>query len=233
MSQAPGKAERDGLAVALRKGTQELHRAAERSGIVHEILQGRVGVASYALYLRNLLPAYEALEAALEQKRGSRLLGALARREVYRKASIALDLDRLAPKDWRRAIPVLPSAQAYASSIVSAAEGEGAGLIAHAYTRYLGDLSGGQILGRILATSIGEQGRDLAFHRFSEIADLAAFKLEYIASIDRAGSMLTSFAPIEHEAKAAFNANIEVSLAVGAAAAHAGRASPSPDAAHD
>jgi heme oxygenase len=35
-----------------------------------------------------------------------------------------------------------------------AAEGDGTRLIAHAYTRYLGDLSGGQILQRLLARSL-------------------------------------------------------------------------------
>ena len=44
-------------------------------------------------------------------------------------------------------------------------------LIAHAYVRYLGDLSGGRIVGRILARSPGLGPEALSFYDFPGIAD--------------------------------------------------------------
>ena len=43
-------------------------------------------------------------------------------------------------------------------------------LVAHAYTRYLGDLSGGQILKKIAQRGMGLQGSEgLAFYEFDKI----------------------------------------------------------------
>ena len=58
-------------------------------------------------------------------------------------------------------------------------------LVAHAYTRYLGDLSGGPILRRITARAFGLVGdAGLAFYAFPEIADLPSFKLDYRSRLD-------------------------------------------------
>ena len=60
-----------GLAQALRQATAALHRQAERSGFVEQVLRGEVTRPAYALYLRNLMPAYAAMERGLERHRGT------------------------------------------------------------------------------------------------------------------------------------------------------------------
>ena len=87
----------DGLIVALRQRTRGLHAegAAEQSNLIGDVLRGAASRYGYALLLRNLLPAYQALEAGLERHRAGRLLAAVAQREVYRAAAIEADLAAL------------------------------------------------------------------------------------------------------------------------------------------
>jgi heme oxygenase len=62
----------------LREATADLHRRAERSGVIADLLHGRATRSGYALWLRNLLPAYRNLEAALCTPGASARFGLLA-----------------------------------------------------------------------------------------------------------------------------------------------------------
>jgi heme oxygenase len=213
---------RDGLVVALRQRTRGLHAAAERSGIIREVLRGTASRYSYALLLRTLLPAYEALEAGLERHRAAGVLAALARREVYRASAIEADLAALVGRDWRQTLPLLASGQRYADRVAAAASGDGAGLLAHAYTRFLGDLSGGRVMAGRLAGILPPLPGGLRFHEFPAIADLAAFKRAYLAALDDAGRRVGDQQAIVEEAAEAFICNIAVSEEVRAKAVSVG-----------
>jgi heme oxygenase len=69
-------------------------------------------------------------------------------------------------------------------------------LIAHAYTRYLGDLSGGQILRRIAAYALRLEGpAGLRFYEFSQIPNIEEFKHQFRQRLDElplAESMLSA-----------------------------------------
>ena len=201
---------RDGLVVALRQRTRGLHAAAERSGIIREVLRGTASRYGYALLLRALLPAYQALEAGLERHRTGQLLAAVARREVYRASAIEADLAALAGRDWRQALPLPGSGLRYADRVAAAASGDGAGLLAHAYTRFLGDLSGGRVMAARLA-GIVPPLPGLRFHEFPAIADLAAFRSAYLSALDDAGRRVGNQQAIVEEAAEAFICNIAVS----------------------
>jgi heme oxygenase len=140
--------------------------------------------------------------------------GRLARRPLYRSAPLEADLIALAGVDWRRAVPLLPAGMAYERHVAAAAEGYGTRLIAHAYTRYMGDLNGGQILKqRLLHTSTLPPG-GLSFYDFPDIADPVKFSSEYRAAIDLAGSEIEDVASVINEAALAFELNIQLSDAV-------------------
>ena len=53
----------------------ELHRDAERTGLIADMLHGRADRRGYVLLLRNLQPAYKALERGLDAHRESAILG--------------------------------------------------------------------------------------------------------------------------------------------------------------
>jgi heme oxygenase len=60
------------------------------------------------------------------------------------------------------------------------------GFVAHHYTRYLGDLSGGQMIGRMLSDQFGFDTNGVLFYIFDQVADPSAFTDTYRAQLDAA-----------------------------------------------
>jgi heme oxygenase len=191
-----------------------LHRQAERTGVVREILRGRVDRDCYALFLRNLLPAYQAMEIGLDRLRPGRGAGSLAWRELYRAPAIEADLNHFGGPAWPSSLSVLPIGDQYARRVAMASEGDGARLIAHAYTRFLGDLNGGQVLKRLLREALNLKDDGLAFYDFPHLADPRASGVRYRVAIDVAGTEIDDIAPVIEEAAVAFEFNIRLSEAV-------------------
>src|SRR5262245_32289167 len=104
---ACGDAQTMSLSEALRERSAALHLTAERSGIVSDILKQKAGRDSYALLLRNILPAYEALEAGLRARAAEPVLSAFAHPALFRARSLQNDLTHLAGPDFERALPLL------------------------------------------------------------------------------------------------------------------------------
>lgn len=196
--------------------TKTQHTEAERSGIIRDMLHGEASREGYILLQRNLLPAYQALEAGLETHRDNPLLATLAAYRLDRASALKADLEALCGGDFSQ-VPVLPEGAAYAQRIENAAKGDGALLIAHAYTRYLGDLSGGQILKKLLAKKPGLTPNELTFYDFPAYADLAALKSDYRTALDDAGKRATDPQAIVAEGSVAFQLNTDISWAVQAA----------------
>jgi heme oxygenase len=203
------------LSSELRGRTRALHTKAERSGIIADILHRRATRRSYALFLRNLAPAYRQLESGLDRHRHTPGVGTFARRELYRSTALESDLVELVGPRWRDALPPPAAAsERYSRSIESAASGSGAGLIGHAYVRYLGDLNGGQIMKRLLTDSLGLRPQALSFYDFPEVEDLAAYKRSFVEALDVAPLSASDRAAVIATAIGAFSSNIEVSEAV-------------------
>lgn len=197
-----------GLSDQLKARTLGLHREAERSGVLRDVLRGDVDRAHYAMLLRNLLPVYEALEHALDQPGRDPCLASLADPAVYRVAALRADVlhfDGTVDDD----LDLVPSAAGYAARIAACAQsGRWPGLIAHAYVRYLGDLNGGQILKRLIDRKLGLDGAGLSFYDFPMARDPRALALAYRDAIDRAGLHLEEVEPVLAEAESAFRFNI-------------------------
>jgi heme oxygenase len=201
------------VVAALYIGTKTLHVDAERSGIIRDLLRGDATRDGYILLQRNLLPVYQALELGLERHRDTPSLQVLANYRLDRATALTADLTALCGGSFAD-VPLLPAGEAYAQRIKACAEGDGARLIAHAYTRYLGDLSGGQILKRLLAQRPGLQAEELSFYDFPAHPDLAALKAGYRAALDRAGMLVADPQAVIDEGLAAFQLNIDLSWAV-------------------
>lgn len=84
-------------------------------------------------------------------------------------------------------------------------------LVAHAYTRYLGDLSGGQVLGKITQKSLGLNGKEgLSFFSFPGVSSANRFKQLYrsrMNSVELTGEQRSA---VLLEAVDAFQLNIQV-----------------------
>lgn len=84
-------------------------------------------------------------------------------------------------------------------------------LIAHAYTRYLGDLSGGQVLGRIAQKSMGlKSSEGLSFFAFPGVSSPNLFKQLYRSRMNSVELTEEQRTGVLEEAVRAFELNIEV-----------------------
>jgi heme oxygenase len=139
-----------GLARRLREGTWALHTTTERAGIMPALLRGQLPLATFVQLQRSLLCLYQALEAGLRQHAGHALLAPLLLAPLARCAALQDDVKDLAARLDTPADVALPAtAIGYAAHLQALAAHRPALLAAHAYVRYLGDLAGGQALGRI------------------------------------------------------------------------------------
>ena len=197
-----------GIVAAMRHRTRRLHAEAERSGIVREVLRGTATKDGYALLLRNLHPVYRALEDGLERHKPMLLLRDLARSELYRSAAIEADLAALVGPTWPESLPLLAAGQRYAARVEFAGGEDGSLLLAHAYTRFLGDLSGGRVMAARLTASLPTLPTALSFHAFPRIADVERFKADYRLALDDAGNRLSALRRVVKEAEEAFSLNI-------------------------
>jgi heme oxygenase (biliverdin-producing, ferredoxin) len=202
------------VVTALYLRTKALHLEAERTGIIRDLLRGEASRDGYVLLLRNLLPAYHAMELGLARHRGSASLGALADYRLDRAPAIESDLVALCGARWSDDVPLLTAGELYEDRVTEAAKGNGAKLIAHAYTRYLGDLSGGQILQRLLARTLELRPAELSFYDFPLFSDLDVLKRDYRQALDRAGALAADPDAVIEEGAIAFSLNINLSCAV-------------------
>jgi len=142
------------LAERLRSQTWPAHKQVEATAFVRALLGGHLDRAGYCLLLASLHPVYAALEAALLRQARHPDIARVFNPELLREAPLSSDLDHLHGPAWRNELAVQPAARAYAAHIAAIERSEPVLLVAHAYVRYLGDLSGGQALRRIVARSL-------------------------------------------------------------------------------
>jgi heme oxygenase len=167
------------LSALLRSGSQAEHTAAEGSTFMSELLAGRIDAAGYAHFLGLLRRVYEALETTAGELAGDPIASAVIDPAIERLAAIDADLDH-----WGRVTVDSPAADAYVDRIRASASWGGL-FVAHHYTRYLGDLSGGQAIGRIIGREFGlEGGVGTAFYAFAEVPKPKLYKDAYRARLD-------------------------------------------------
>ena len=201
------------LSVALREGTRDEHETAERSGFVEQLLAGRVDRAAYADLAAQQLVVYTALEAAGAQLEDD---GDLVFAELTRVPAIEQDLGHLYGADWRTQVRVLPATRVYADRLAQTADSLPK-YAAHAYTRYLGDLSGGQIIKRMLQRHYGFTSEGIAFYDFPQIHKLKPFKDVFRERLDALPLDDEARAAVVEEARLAFRLNADVFGELGAA----------------
>ena len=208
-----GEARAPTLVESLRQSTQTLHLEAERSGFIRQLLRGHGNREGYVLLIRSLQPVYDALERGITENRTLPLVQAIYDDRLWRSGALVADLKHLAGSRWEQDVSALPAGERYAQRIRHLSSAKPELLVAHAYVRYLGDLSGGQILRRLLARSLGLGDAELSFYAFARIEDVDSFKARYLAGLNDAARGADT-AGIAEEARLVFGLNIELSEAV-------------------
>jgi heme oxygenase len=171
---------------ALRERTWSSHSDSEGAGFMSDLMKGVGTRDDYIALVVQHFYIYEALEGSEQSFAADAVVAPFATPRLTRLPAIEADLVHLLGDDWRERIEPLPSATAYADRIREiAAEGWAGGFIAHHYTRYLGDLSGGQHIARVMKKRFGLDEGGVDFYVFDEIPDPSEFKQNYRDELDR------------------------------------------------
>jgi heme oxygenase len=128
--------------------------------------------------LQQLLPVYAALEPLVTAHATHPWLASVWGAELARTEALRADLGAQTDAPW------LPATTAYVQRLQRLGDGSSdsvARLLAHVYVRHLGDLSGGQILQRVLGKTTALRDDPglpaaLAFHHFGTAADVERLK---------------------------------------------------------
>lgn len=186
-----------GLAALLREQTRFVHEQAENTPFMGRLMAGELPVSAYAALAVQNYAIYEALELAGEQWRPDPVAGSFVLDELLRVPQLERDLAFLLGPDWRRQAQEmrLPATDRYVAHIRRVCSDWAAGFVAHHYVRYLGDLSGGQIIRRSLERHYGEIGHlGASFYAFDRIEKIKPFRDRYRVLLDQA-----AFAAVDRE----------------------------------
>lgn len=175
-----------GLAFKLRTITQSAHESTESGTLIKKIFSGTVTEQQYWLYLWSLNQIYTELEFALDNNKSHPAISALYFPELFRRETLARDLKTWA--DFKTDIPVLLQQEvlSYSHHLKRIGEESPLLLVPHAYVRYLGDLSGGQILGKNLSRKYPNPD-GLNFYNFPLITNPTEMKTLYRKQLDFVG----------------------------------------------
>ncbi|MGG6296421.1 heme oxygenase (biliverdin-producing) [Leptolyngbya sp. AN02str] len=202
------------LSIALREGTTHAHTLSENTAFMKCFLKGVVEWVPFRKLLANLYWVYSTLEAELQSRCDDPIVAAVYFPELNRAMSLEKDLAFYFGEDWRNQIEPSPAGKVYVARIREIASTDPALLIAHSYTRYLGDLSGGQALKNVIRVALSlppEQGT--ALYEFEQIATPEAkrvFKERYRQTLDELNLDEATIGRIVEEANLAFALNRDV-----------------------
>lgn len=165
--------------------TEESHRSAERTDFIVNLMGGTLNQHAYLRYLEALAPIYEQLETLLRARAARPLLKDFDHRGLDRFSRVQADIALLRGHTRVANSAVRPLATtAYLLRLHADIEDER--LLAHHYIRYLGDLSGGQAIARLVARHYQIPPEALSFYDFHELSDAKAYKVEYREKLNRA-----------------------------------------------
>ena len=199
------------LAAQLKEGTKKAHTMAENTGFVSCFLKGVVDKSSYRKLVADLYFVYEAMEEEIDQLAEHPVVGPVVKKELNRVDSLSQDLAYYFGDNWKQEIQPSPSAALYVERIHALAKESPELLVGHHYTRYMGDLSGGQILKNIAQKAMNMNGDDgLRFYVFNDIADEKAFKTMYRSTMDELPIDQAMADRIVEEANNAFHLNMKM-----------------------
>lgn len=151
-----------------------------------DLLKGDGSREDYIALVTQHYFIYEALEAAGERMRRDRVASVFITDKLTRLPALEADLAFLLGPQWREVIEPLPTTRRYVERINEVGATWAGGFIAHHYTRYLGDLSGGVFIGRVMQRRFGFETNGVGFYLFDDIADPNAFKNVYREQLDQA-----------------------------------------------
>ncbi|KAF9434921.1 heme oxygenase (decycling) 1 [Entomortierella beljakovae] len=201
------------LAADLKESTKSVHTMAERSKFVRHFFRGEITSDVYIKYLISLYYVYRALEMSLERHRDNSNVDLVYFPEqLSRMKAIEEDLEFYNGSEWRSTLTAItPAQKSYIDALERCDTTKPELLIAHCYVRYLGDLSGGQILSKKLQKHNNlPEGKGVAFYTFGNIEDKESFKELYRKRLNQVAVDSETYIEIIEESQQAFVKVIDI-----------------------
>tara|TARA_B100001250_G_scaffold334925_1_gene300987 strand:- start:5047 stop:5721 length:675 start_codon:yes stop_codon:yes gene_type:complete len=169
----------------LKEGTSKSHSAAENTKFVSGFLKGVVDPEQYRQLLTNFYYVYQTMENCIRETKDP-LVKSIYYPEVERVNELERDLRFYYGPQWRSLQIPTEACNTYCYRINQIATDDPYLLIAHHYTRYIGDLSGGKILRGIAEKALNNpRGEGLWFYDFPHIKDAKEWKNRYRKQLDQ------------------------------------------------
>lgn len=170
-------------------------------------------LATTALYF-----TYSALEEEMDRNQDHPAFAPLYfPMELHRKEALIKDMEYFFGEDWKKQVQCSEATQKYVERIHYVGQNEPELLVAHAYTRYMGDLSGGQVLKKVAqrALKLPSTGEGTKFYLFENVDNAQQFKQFYRARMNALDLNPKTKEKIVEEANRAFEYNMQVLLGAG------------------
>ncbi|XP_076121428.1 heme oxygenase 1a [Alosa pseudoharengus] len=200
------------LSEQIKAVTKDSHIRAENTELMLSYQKGEITLPQYQLLLCSLYEVYRALEDELDRSASHpSVVPIYFPQELGRLEALEEDLEHFFGPHWRKRITVPAATQRYVQRLREIGKQNPRLLVAHAYTRYLGDLSGGQVLGRITQKSLGLSNQEgLSFFSFPGVPSPNRFKQLYRSRMNSIELTKEERQELLNEAVLAFEANIEM-----------------------
>ena len=204
---------KEGLALLLDDGTRKSHSVAQNTAFVTGFFKGLSTTDAYRTLLTSLYYVYRAMETDALDGTTDMHVKSLDDPKLRRLAAVEQDMEFFYGTDWRGRIPPpSPATAAYVARIRHVAKDDSKPylLIGHQYTRYLGDLFGGQMMGGMARQSLElTDRRGTAFYEFDDIAGSTSDYIScWYTTLNGLDLTDTQRQEIVHEANEVFALNI-------------------------
>lgn len=197
------------LSERLRELTSQSHESAENSEFLKLLLDGSLDINAWYHLLEQYRYIYSALEETAGKMRDNDPCFELLSVELNRVESIERDLEVLGRRVTAEPVRMLASTREYVERILDTAN-SAPRYLAHHYVRYLGDLSGGQVMHVWLSRHYQLTEDETSFFRFTEIDKPVHFKRRYREALDRLPLDEQAQQHLIDEAIASFDANEQI-----------------------
>ena len=143
----------DPLATVLRQVTWGAHEEVETGPLEKALVDGVLDRDVYADLLAQSLYVYRVIEELAPAMADDPVAQPFVRPEVFRTEHVERDLAFYWGPEWAGRVEVLPQTEFYVERIRSAGAADPMAWIAHSYTRYLADLSGGKDIDKAITAA--------------------------------------------------------------------------------
>ncbi|XP_069557169.1 heme oxygenase 1a [Brachyistius frenatus] len=200
------------LSEQIKAATKDNHVRAENTQLMLSYQKGQITLPQYKVLLCSLYEIYKALEEELDRNCSHPAVAPIYfPQELARLESLEGDLEHFFGSDWKKRVIVPAATHKYEQRLREIGRENPELLVAHAYTRYLGDLSGGQVLGKITQKSLELSSKEgLSFFSFPGVSSPNRFKQLYRSRMNSIALTKEEKEAVLEEAVSAFELNIQV-----------------------